>query len=79
MNLHHAYALLGYDREKDAFLLWNPHGTTHRPAGLPGPVNGYITEHGRFLMPVVDFVKNVTGHISFETDVPVERIEPRER
>jgi len=77
VNLHHAYALLGYDREKDAFLLWNPHGTTHRPEGRPGPVNGYVTEHGRFYMPVADFVRYVKGHISFETDVTVERTGPR--
>ena len=79
LNLHHAYALLGYDQQKDAFLLWNPHGTTHHPEGPPGPVNGYVTEHGRFFMPVADFVRNVKGHISFETDVPVERIDPRAR
>ncbi len=79
LNLNHAYALLGYDRQKDAFLLWNPHGTTHRPEGPQGPVNGYVTEHGRFFMPVVDFVRNVKGHIAFETDVPVERIDPGER
>ncbi len=79
LNCHHAYALLGYDRQNDAFLLWNPHGTTHRPEGPPGPVNGYVTEHGRFFMPVADFVKNVKGHISFETDVLIERIVPMER
>lgn len=77
LGLRHTYALLDYDRDKDAFLMWNPWGNTHRPKGPEGPANGYIVEHGRFFMPVTDFVTYVKGMISMETKVPAQRKGPR--
>ena len=73
LGLRHTYALLDYDRDKDAFLLWNPWGNTHRPKGPEGPANGYRVDHGRFFMSVADFVTYVKGMITIETNVPIQR------
>ena len=73
LGLRHTYALLDYDRDKDAFLLWNPWGNTHRPKGPEGSANGYLVDHGRFFMPVADFVTYVKGMITIETNVPIQR------
>ena len=48
----HCYAIIGYDAQKNAFQIWNPHGNTHKPKGPPGLANGYPTDDGHFSMPL---------------------------
>ncbi len=69
INLHHAYAILGFDADADTVLLWNPHGNTFRPKGEPGLTTGYSTSAGQFRMPVADFVRVFNG-MSIETGRP---------
>ena len=61
LSPRHVYALLAYDPIFDSVDLWNPHGNDFTPKGTPGPGNGYLTEHGRFTMPVSDFVQQFSG------------------
>jgi hypothetical protein len=69
INLTHAYAILGYNPDTDAILLWNPHGNTFRPRGDAGLKNGYPTRAGQFEIPVTDFVRVFNG-MSVETERP---------
>lgn len=62
----HAYAVLGYDADRDVVKLWNPHGNTFQPAGPPGLTNGYATRHGRFELPLADFAR-VFCFLAYET------------
>ena len=62
---NHAYAVLGYEAERDAVRLWNPHGQNFKPKGVPGPETGYPTTNGIFAMPLREFVQQFSG-MAFE-------------
>lgn len=62
----HAYAILGYDQEKDTLRIWNPHNNTRVVRGEPGLKTGYPTKGGVFEMPVGDFVRVFNG-VTIET------------
>lgn len=57
----HAYAILGFDPDKDAVKLWNPHGNAFKPRGPEGLKNGYDTRDGLFTLPLADFMKIFGG------------------
>ncbi len=76
INGHHAYAILGFDESTDKVQLWNPHGNTFKPKGDPGMDHGYLTQAGRFEMPLLDFVKTFNSAV-IETDKPAPK--PRGR
>jgi len=57
LNANHAYTVLSYDASKKVITLFNPHGNTFQPKGEPGTKNGYVTTHGRFTMPLAEFVE----------------------
>lgn len=67
MIADHAYAILGFEAEKDVLHVWNPWGTDHTPKGQPGLVHGYATRHGRFDMPLGDLLAGANANISMET------------
>jgi hypothetical protein len=58
---NHAYAILSYDAASDSIRLWNPHGDTTQPKGLPGPEHGYPMKDGVFEMPLMIFIKEFAG------------------
>lgn len=66
----HLFAVLDYNPKHQILRLFNPHGETSTPAGPPGPVNGYITRHGVFEIPLRDFVQ-LFHTLSWETDEPL--------
>lgn len=51
----HAYAVVGYDKDRDLIEVWNPHGNNHTPRGTPGLKFGYETKAGLFWVPAADF------------------------
>lgn len=66
MGKWHQYAILGCDR--GMVHIWNPWGSHYHfePKGTPGLQHGYVTQHGRFYMPIQDFVR-VYGAVNVET------------
>lgn len=60
----HAYAIVGFDPEKDAVRLWNPHGNAFRPRGEPGLKSGYDTRDGFFTVPSAEFMRIFVGATS---------------
>jgi hypothetical protein len=70
MTPSHAYAVLGFDADRDVVRLWNPHGNAFAPAGPPGLAAGYPTRGGRFDMPLADFAR-VFCFLAYETGQPL--------
>ena len=66
----HLFAVLDYDHAHQIVSLFNPHGETFTPTGTPGPVNGYVTRHGVFEVPLQDFVQ-MFHTFSWETSEPL--------
>ena len=53
---------------------WNPHSNNFTPKGEPGMKNGYVTENGKFTLPLVEAYQ-FFGSFTFETDQPVKPAE----
>ncbi len=66
---NHDYAILGYDSAHDSVLVWNPWGNRHAPKGPPGLQNGYAVEGGKFIVPILEFVRVFEG-VYYETALP---------
>jgi len=66
----HIYGVLGYDSASRKVTVFNPWGNHVKPAGPPGLVNGYPTQHGIFEVPLDEFVRVFAG-FTYETDRPV--------
>jgi hypothetical protein len=66
---NHSYGVLAYDEKADTVTFWNPFGNRYTPKGPPGLQSGYVTEHGRFTMPIAEAVMWF-GSFSIETDEP---------
>lgn len=69
---NHSYGVLAYDEKTDAVTFWNPFGNRYTPKGPPGLKTGFVTEHGRFTMPLTDAVMWF-GSFSIETDEATTR------
>jgi hypothetical protein len=67
----HSYGVLNYDRKTDIVTFWNPMGNHYVPKGTPGLEHGYVTNHGRFDVPLTEAVMWF-GSFSIETDEAVE-------
>lgn len=67
----HAYGILDYNPTTRMVRMFNPWGNQRKPSGPPGLVNGYVTEHGVFEIPLADFIQ-VYGGFTYETDKPVK-------
>jgi len=63
---NHAYAILGYDEEKDLVHVWNPHRNNFTPNGPEGLENGYTTKAGEFDIPLNDLTQ-IFSVVSLET------------
>jgi hypothetical protein len=68
---NHSYGVLGFDPKTDEVTFWNPFGNKFTPKGQPGLKNGYVTEHGRFQVPLAEAVQWL-GSFSIESDQPAE-------
>jgi hypothetical protein len=66
----HAFGILGYNPATRMVIVFNPWGNHVKPAGPPGLVHGYPTEHGVFQVPLAEFVQ-IYGGITYETDKSV--------
>ena len=77
VNGSHAYAILGYNADKDTLTLWNPHRNNFTPKGEPGLKSGYPTKNGEFTMPLAEFAAVFTG-ASFETGDPDKPTSPKQ-
>jgi hypothetical protein len=65
----HIYGVLGYDAVRDMVIVFNPWGNQVKPAGPPGLVNGYPTQHGIFEVPLGEFIQIFNG-FTYETEKP---------
>ena len=65
----HIYGVLGYNPADRMVTVFNPWGNRVKPAGPPGLVNGYPTEHGIFEVPLGEFIQVFAG-FTYETDKP---------
>jgi hypothetical protein len=65
----HIFGVLGYDAGRRMVVVFNPWGNHVKPAGPPGLVNGYPTQHGIFEVPLSEFIQ-VFGGFTYETDKP---------
>lgn len=68
----HAYSVLGYDPRSQLVTVRNPWGNHFKPKGTPGMSNGYVTEGGKFDVPLSEFVL-VFESISYQTPMPLKR------
>lgn len=66
----HCYAIVGFDKSADSVEIWNPHGNHFKPKGAPGITTGYVTNEGRFAVPITDFSKIFT---SIQCEAPPKR------
>ena len=73
MSANHVYAVVGYDADTDVVNVWNPHGQEFTPKGEDSLRNGFTTRHGRFDVPVKEFVQ-VFRSATFETDAPATQM-----
>ena len=64
---NHSYGVLAFNEKTDEVTFWNPFGNRYTPKGPPSLKTGYVTEHGRFTMPLTDAVMWF-GSFSIETD-----------
>jgi hypothetical protein len=65
----HVFGVLGYDAARRMVVVFNPWGNHVKPAGPPGLVNGYPTQHGVFEVPLGEFIQ-IFGGFTYETDKP---------
>jgi hypothetical protein len=68
----HVFAVLDYNPASRLVRMFNPWGNHVKPAGPPGLIHGYTTQHGVFEVPLADFPEIFAGLI-YETDKPVKR------
>ena len=66
LNYSHSYGVLAFNPKTDEVTFWNPHGNRYTPKGPPSLKTGFVTEHGRFTMPLRDAVMWF-GSFSIET------------
>lgn len=63
----HVWGVVGYDPARRLVRVFNPWGNNRTPDGPPGLINGYVTRHGLFDVPLKEFIQ-IYSHIVFETD-----------
>lgn len=69
---NHSYGVLAFNEKTDEVTFWNPFGNRCTPKRPPSLKNGFVTERGRFTMPLTDAVMWF-GSFSIETDEPSTR------
>jgi hypothetical protein len=58
LGYKHGYGVIGFDRQTDELVLWNPWGNTFTPNGPEGLEHGFITQHGVFRVSLKTFYEN---------------------
>ena len=69
---NHVYVITDYDAKTDLVTIWNPHSNTFKPKGTPGLENGYVTEGGKFTLPLKEAYQ-FYGSFTFETEKPLDK------
>ncbi|MGC4032482.1 MAG: C2 family cysteine protease [Tepidisphaeraceae bacterium] len=73
---NHVYVVTDYDPKTDLVTIWNPHSNTFKPKGEPGMKNGYVTEKGKFTLPLTEAYQ-FYGSFTFETNEPAKPAETK--
>jgi hypothetical protein len=71
----HAYAVLGFDADKDSVIIRDPHGQDYTPRGTPGLESGYPASKGVMEIPLKDIVQFMGG-FAFEQTTPAKKETP---
>ncbi len=71
----HAYAVLGFDADKDKVIIRDPHGQDYTPKGTPGLESGYPASKGVMEIPLADIVQFMGG-FAFEQTTPAKKETP---
>lgn len=71
----HAYAVLGFDPDKDNVIIRDPHGQDYTPRGTPGLESGYPASKGVMEIPLKDIVQFMGG-FAFEQTSPARKETP---
>jgi hypothetical protein len=66
----HAYAILGYDPDRQLVAVMNPWGNHFEPTGASGLANGYATRNGSFVLPLGDFLQ-IFEAVYYQTSLPL--------
>lgn len=72
---NHSYGVIDFNEKTDEVTFWNPFGNRYTPKGPPSLKTGFLTEHGRFTMPLADAVMWF-GSFSIETGEKSTRFDP---
>ena len=73
---NHAYAIFGFDAERDMVITWNPWHNDFTPKGPSNRENGYARKKGVAEIPLADFVQ-IFNTLQIETDQPFDANAPR--
>jgi hypothetical protein len=68
----HIFAVLGYDSNRRIVRIFNPWGEEFTPIGVPGLTNGYVTRHGMFEVPLLQFIQ-IFKMLTYETDQSLDK------
>lgn len=75
---NHAYAIFGFDADRDMVITWNPWHNDFAPKGPSNRENGYARRKGVAEIPLADFVQ-IFNTLQIETDQPFDATAPRKR
>lgn len=75
---NHAYAIFGFDADRDMVITWNPWHNDFAPKGPSNRTNGYARTRGVAEIPLADFVQ-IFNTLQIETDQPFDFHEVRTR
>jgi len=71
LGYEHGYGVIGFDRQADELVLWNPWGNTFTPNGPEGLEHGFMTRHGVFRVSLKTFYENFsTLHVESAVLLP---------
>jgi hypothetical protein len=68
----HIFAVLAYDSDRRMVRVFNPWGEEFTPTGIPGLANGYVTRHGMFEVPLLQFIQ-IFKMVTYETDQSLDK------
>lgn len=75
---NHAYAIFGFDADRDMVITWNPWHNDFTPKGPSNRENGYARKKGVAEIPLADFVQ-IFNALQIETDEAFDATAPRKR
>lgn len=75
---NHAYAIFGFDADRDMVITWNPWHNDFTPTGPSNRENGYARTRGVAEIPLDDFVQ-IFNTLQIESDTPFDANAARAR